>query len=128
MAIRGIVRKTLYGVSIFIGLLVAAATMQIQDGVGQTQDLQIAFDGGSLTATGRLDLAEQTIHMQLTSFLDQNIMPSADRSQIGRWMICSLLFASAVVTIAGTMEPDPEEAAEHHGYCRGYPAGPDEKK
>ena len=105
----------------FTNILKLAGTMQIHDGLAQTNDLQMAFDGGSLAATGTLDLADQTLHMQLTSLLDKSIVPAVDRSQIGGWMTTVMANGKGQLvipaTVTGTLSapkflPDPERMAK----------------
>lgn len=105
----------------FTSILKLAGTLQIRDGVATTNDLQMVFDGGSLTAAGTLDLADQSIRMQLTSLLDKSVVPSVDRSQIGGMMSTVMANGKGQLVIpanvTGTLkapkfQPDPERMAK----------------
>jgi uncharacterized protein involved in outer membrane biogenesis len=105
----------------FTNILKLAGTMRIQDGVANTDDMQLAFDGGSMSATGTAGLADQTLNLHVTTVLPKAISEQIGGSKAGGWMSTVLanskgeLIIPAIVT--GTFSqprfaPDAERIAK----------------
>lgn len=105
----------------FTNIVKLAGTMRIQDGVANTDDMQLAFDGGSMSATGTAGLADQTLNLRVTTVLPKAVSEQIGGSKAGGWMSTVLanskgeLIIPAIVT--GTFSqprfaPDAERIAK----------------
>ncbi len=71
-------------------ILSLTGTMQIHDGVASTDDLKLAFDGGSLGASGSLGLADQSIKMKVLSVLSKQASDRFGGSRVGGYLTTAL--------------------------------------
>lgn len=105
----------------FTNIVKLAGTMRIQDGVANTDDMQLAFDGGSMSATGTAGLADQTLNLRVTTVLPKAVSDQIGGSKAAGWMSTVLanskgeLIIPAIVT--GTFSqprfaPDAERIAK----------------
>jgi len=102
----------------FVGL---AGAFLLKDGVAQTENLRLDYDGGSLIAAGTLDLVDQTIQLRLTSTLPKSVSQQFAGSQAAGWMSTFLGNSKGEYVIparvTGTLShpkftPDPERMAK----------------
>jgi hypothetical protein len=63
-----------------------AGILNVQNGVAETNDLQMDFDGGSMAATGTAGLADQNLNLKVTTVLGKETSQSAGGSQVGGFM------------------------------------------
>jgi AsmA protein len=61
-------------------------TMRIQAGVARTDDLQMDFDGGTLTATGTTDLADQKLDLSVAALLSKDVSQRVGGNKVGGYM------------------------------------------
>lgn len=105
----------------FTNIIKLAGTLNIQNGVANTDDLQLQFDGGTLGASGSLGLADQQVKLKITTILPKEVSQRAGGSQVGGFMSTALanskgeLVIPAIVT--GTLDkprfaPDTEGMAK----------------
>jgi len=71
-------------------ILLLTGTMQIRDGLASTDDLKLAFDGGSLGASGSLGLADQSIKMKVLSVLSKQASDRFGGSKAGGYLTTAL--------------------------------------
>ncbi|MCC6364407.1 MAG: AsmA family protein [Bryobacterales bacterium] len=71
-------------------ILLLTGTMQIRDGLASTDDLKLAFDGGSLGASGSLGLADQSIKMKVLSVLSKQASDRFGGSRVGGYLTTAL--------------------------------------
>ncbi len=64
--------------------------MQIRDGVAPTDDLKLAFDGGTLGASGSLGLADQSIKMKVLSILSKQASDRFGGTKAGGYLTTAL--------------------------------------
>ena len=97
-----------------------SGSMKIENGVAHTDDLQMQFDGGSLSGTGLVNLVDQSLNLKLTTILAKDFT-QAFGGKIGGLLSTVLansrgeLVIPALVT--GTFssprfEPDPSRVAK----------------
>jgi uncharacterized protein involved in outer membrane biogenesis len=105
----------------FTNILKLAGTLKIDNGVANTDDLMLQFDGGSLAAAGSVGLADQQLKLRLTTVLEKALSQQAGGSQIGGFMSTALANAKGELVIpallSGTFakprfEPDPARIAK----------------
>lgn len=105
----------------FTNIVKLAGSLKIQNGVADTDDLQMQFDGGSLGAAGTMGLVDQQLKLRITAVLAKQVSQLAGGSQVGGWMSTALgnskgeLVIPAVVS--GTFErprfePDAQRMAK----------------
>ncbi|MBS1874540.1 MAG: AsmA family protein [Acidobacteria bacterium] len=105
----------------FTNIIKLAGTLNIQNGVATTNDLQLQFDGGTLGAAGSLGLADQQVKLRVTAVLPKDVSQRVGGGQIAGLMNTALanskgeLVIPAVVT--GTFDkprfaPDTEGMAK----------------
>ncbi len=105
----------------FTNIIKLAGTLTIQNGVANTDDLQLQFDGGTLGASGSVGLADQQVKMRVMAVLPKEVSQRAGGNRIGGFMSTVLanskgeLVIPALVT--GTFDklrfaPDPERMAK----------------
>jgi AsmA-like C-terminal region len=92
----------------------------ITNGLADTRDLKMNFDGGSLTAAGSVNLANQAIRMKLTTTMNRAFTDQFSGNQIGGLLTTTLTNKNGELIIpsivSGTMSsptfaPDPAEMA-----------------
>ncbi|HEY1337714.1 MAG TPA: AsmA-like C-terminal region-containing protein, partial [Bryobacteraceae bacterium] len=105
----------------FTNIQKLAGTVKIQDGVASTNDLQLAFEGGSLSAVGTAGLADQSLHLQVTTVLPKQVSDQVGGTKVGGWMSTALANSKGELVIpaivSGTFSqprfmPDPERMAK----------------
>jgi uncharacterized protein involved in outer membrane biogenesis len=98
-----------------------AGTMRIENGIANTDDLQVLFDGGSLTGAGSIGLVDQKLNMRVTTTLTKDLSQRAGGTQVGGWMSTVLSNPQGELIIpslvGGTIgqprfAPDPERIAK----------------
>ncbi len=97
-----------------------SGTFKIQDGVANSDNLQMAFDGGSLTGAGTIGLVDQTLNLKLTTVLTKDKTQHVSANMIGG-MISTVMSNSkgelvVPATVKGTFakpqfEPDTAQMA-----------------
>jgi uncharacterized protein involved in outer membrane biogenesis len=70
----------------FTNISKLAGNLHVQNGVAQTNDLKMDFDGGSMAAAGTAGLADQNLNLKVTTVLGKEISQSAGGSQVGGFM------------------------------------------
>jgi uncharacterized protein involved in outer membrane biogenesis len=70
----------------FTNISKLAGTLHVQNGVAQTNDFKMDFDGGSMAATGTAGLADQNLNLRVTTVLGRETSQSAGGSQVGGLM------------------------------------------
>ncbi|HEY1240708.1 MAG TPA: AsmA family protein [Bryobacteraceae bacterium] len=105
----------------FTNIQKLAGSVKIQDGVASTNDLQLVFEGGSMSAAGTAGLADQSLHLQVTTVLAKQVSDQVGGSKIGGWMSTALANSKGELivpaTVTGTFSqprfmPDPERMAK----------------
>jgi AsmA protein len=105
----------------FTNIIKLAGTLKIQNGVANTDDLQMQFDGGSLGAAGTIGLVDQQLKLRVTAILAKQISQLAGGSQVGGWMSTALGNSKGELVIpafvSGTFqkphfEPDAQRLAK----------------
>ena len=105
----------------FTNLARLTGNFNIKNGLAQTNDLQAVIDGGTLGATGAVNLAEQSMNMHLTAVLSQAFSKQVGGTSVGGFMNTALannrgeLVIPVIVT--GTFQhpsfaPDVEKIAQ----------------
>jgi uncharacterized protein involved in outer membrane biogenesis len=93
----------------------------IVNGVASTRNLELQMDGGSLAATGSMNLADQTLNMKTTAVLNSSLSQQAGGNRIGGFMQTALanskgeLVIPAIVTGSFAhphFAPDVEQMAQ----------------
>ena len=106
---------------VFTNILKLAGTVRIDNGVANTDDLAMDFDGGSMTAAGSIGLSDQQLKMKLTTILAKAISERAGGTQVGGIMNTVLANPKGELIIpslvGGTLSspkfmPDPERIAK----------------
>jgi len=67
-----------------------AGTLNIVNGVGNTNDLTAVLDTGSLSANGALNLVSQEINMHMTAVLASGVSQSVGGSKVGGYLNTAL--------------------------------------
>jgi uncharacterized protein involved in outer membrane biogenesis len=105
----------------YTNILKLAGTLRIQDGLANTDDLRLDFDGGSLTGAGSLGLADQQLKMRLTTVLAKELSQGAGASKVAGLMSTVLANSRGELVVpalvSGTFDkprfqPDPERIAK----------------
>lgn len=96
-------------------------SLTIKDGVASTEDLSLAFDGGSLTAAGQLGLADRQVKLKILTTLTSAMASKFGGASAPGWMTAFLQNAKGEMVIpalvTGTMDqprfaPDAARLAE----------------
>mgnify|MGYP001214356037 CR=1 FL=1 len=96
-------------------------TIRIDSGVAKTDDLQLAFDGGTLSAAGIANLADETLNLDVTALLTKEMSQSVGGSKVGGFMTTALATGKGELMIpckvSGTFStprflPDPARLAK----------------
>ncbi len=102
-------------------ILKLAGTLHLRNGIANTDDLHLDFDGGSLNGSGTLGLTDQQLKMRLTTVLAKEINPAGGKTQIAGLMSTVLANSKGELVIpalvSGTLDklrfqPDPERMAK----------------
>jgi uncharacterized protein involved in outer membrane biogenesis len=105
----------------FTNIVKLAGTLNIQNGIANTNDLMLQFDGGSLAAAGTMGLADRSLKMKVTAILPKDLSERAGGSRIGGFMSTALSNSKGELVIpaivSGTFdkprfEPDPQRIAK----------------
>lgn len=105
----------------FTNIVKLAGTLHIQNGVANTNDLQLQFDEGSMAAEGTIGLADQTLKLHVTTVLPKAVSQRAGSNQIAGFMSTALANSKGELVIpaivSGTFdkprfEPDPQRIAK----------------
>jgi uncharacterized protein involved in outer membrane biogenesis len=67
-----------------------SGTMQIADGVAQTEDLRVELAGAELGGRGQINLTDQTLNLRLTALFTKDFSQRVGGSQIGGLMVTTL--------------------------------------
>lgn len=98
-----------------------AGTIRIDSGVAKTDDLQLAFDGGTLNAAGVANLADETLNLDVTALLTKEMSQSVGGSKVGGYMTTAMATGKGELMIpckvSGTFSnprfvPDPARLAK----------------
>lgn len=98
-----------------------AGTVRIVSGVARTDDLQLEFDGGSLTATGAADLVAETLDLNVAALLNGNVSQQVGGSKVGGFMTTVAQNAKGELMIPAKVtgsfakprfQPDPSRLAK----------------
>jgi uncharacterized protein involved in outer membrane biogenesis len=74
----------------FTNLVQLSGTFDVKNGVAQTNDLKAVIDGGTLAATGTVNLADQELDLHVTAVLSKTASQQAGGTQIGGLMNTAL--------------------------------------
>jgi uncharacterized protein involved in outer membrane biogenesis len=70
----------------FTNISKLAGTLHLQNGLAQTNDLRMDFDGGSMAAAGTANLDDQNLNLKVTAVLGKETSQNAGGSQVGGFM------------------------------------------
>ena len=96
-------------------------TLNIHNGVAQTNDLKAALDVGNLAATGTMNLVNQGLNLHVTAVLNKGFSQSVGGTGIGGYLNTALANKNGElvlpILITGTMNhplvaPDIEQLAQ----------------
>ncbi len=92
----------------FTNIAKLSGSLHIENGVANTDDLQMQFDGGSMAAAGSIGLADQQLRMRVTTVLDKKVSALAGPNQVAGIMTAALSNAKGEMVIpaivSGTFE------------------------
>ncbi|HWD99563.1 MAG TPA: AsmA-like C-terminal region-containing protein, partial [Bryobacteraceae bacterium] len=71
----------------------------IVNGVATTRNLELQMDGGSLAATGSMNLADQTLNLKTTAVIDRGASQKAGGNRIGGFMQTALANSNGELVI-----------------------------
>lgn len=74
----------------FTNIVKLTGNFDVKNGVARTDNLNAVIDNGSLAAKGIVDLANQTLDMQVTAVLSQNFSESVGGTNIGGYLNTAL--------------------------------------
>ncbi len=74
----------------FTNIVQLTGNFDINDGIAQTNNLKAAIDGGTLAATGTVNLASQALNMHLTAVLNKALSQRVGGTQVGGFMNTAL--------------------------------------
>jgi hypothetical protein len=105
----------------FTNLTQLSGDFNVKDGVAQTNNLKAVIDGGTLAATGLVNLADQSLNLHVTAVLAKAMSQQVGGTQIGGFMNTALannqgeLVIPVIVT--GTFQhpqvaPDVQQVAQ----------------
>jgi hypothetical protein len=105
----------------FTNMAQLSGNFDVKNGVAQTNNLKAIIDGGTLAATGLVNLADQSLNMHVTAVLNKALSQEVGGTQIGGFMNTALannqgeLVIPVIVT--GTFQhpavaPDVQELAQ----------------
>src|SRR5262249_23723105 len=105
----------------FTNIAQLTGDFDVKNGVAQTNNLKAAIDGGTLAATGLINLADQSLNLHMTAVLDKALSQQVGGTQVGGFMNTALannqgeLVLPVIVT--GTFQhpqvaPDVQQVAQ----------------
>ncbi|HLW54650.1 MAG TPA: AsmA family protein [Candidatus Angelobacter sp.] len=74
----------------FTNIAQLSGTFDVKNGVAQTNDLKAAIDGGTMAATGLINLADQSLNLHVTAVLNKSLSQQVGGNQIGGFMNTAL--------------------------------------
>jgi AsmA protein len=74
----------------FTNLLQLSGNFDVKNGVAQTNNLKAVIDGGTLSGTGLVNLADQTLNMHVTAVLNKAFSQQVGGTQVGGYMTTAL--------------------------------------
>ncbi|MBI4907972.1 MAG: AsmA family protein [Acidobacteria bacterium] len=80
-------------------ILSLSGTMKFDNGVGSTNDLKLAFDGGTLGAAGTIGLVDQQLKLKVTSILSREASERFGGNRIGGFMTTALANKNGEIVI-----------------------------
>jgi AsmA protein len=98
-----------------------SGTFTVRDGVARTNNLKAVIDGGTIAATGQVNLADQSLNLRVTAVLNKTLSQQVGGSQIGGLMNTALANGQnelvLPIMITGTFQhpqvtPDAQQVAE----------------
>jgi len=98
-----------------------SGNFDVQNGLARTSDLTASIEGGTLGASGTVNLADQSLNMRLTTVLSREYSEKIGGSRIGGYLSTALanqqgeLVVPLIVTGSTTLPrvaPDPQRLAE----------------
>lgn len=105
----------------FTNVVQLTGNFDVKNGVAQTNDLKAVIDGGTLAATGTVNLADQSLNVHMTAVLSKSMSQQAGGTQIGGLMNTALANNQGElvipVLVTGTfqhpqVEPDLQQVAQ----------------
>ena len=73
--------------------------LDIENGVGTTNNLELLFPAGSLAAKGTINLVEQTLNMKVTAVLSKAVSSQVGGSKIGGYLTTALANSNGELVI-----------------------------
>ncbi|HLJ86096.1 MAG TPA: AsmA family protein [Candidatus Angelobacter sp.] len=74
----------------FTNIAQLTGTFDVQNGVAQTNDLKAVIDGGTTSASGTINAADQTLNLRVTAVLNKALSQQVGGSQVGGFMSTAL--------------------------------------
>jgi uncharacterized protein involved in outer membrane biogenesis len=74
----------------FTNLVQLSGNFDVKNGMAQTNNLKAVIDGGTLAATGLVNLADQSLNLHVTAILNKAMSQQVGGSQIGGFMNTAL--------------------------------------
>ncbi len=74
----------------FTNIAQLTGDFDVKNGVAQTNNLKAAIDGGTLAATGLVNLADQSLNLHMTAILDKAMSQQVGGTQVGGFMNTAL--------------------------------------
>lgn len=105
----------------FTNVVQLTGNFDVTNGVAQTNDLKAVIDGGTLAATGTVNLANESLNLHMTAVLSKGMSQQVGGTQIGGLMSTALANNQGElvmpVLVTGTfqhpqIEPDLQQVAE----------------
>ncbi len=83
----------------FTNIVQLFGEVAIRDGVAGTDNLRLILESGTVSATGTVDLVDQTLNMHLTTILDRDTSEKSGGSRIGGFLSTALANAKGELVI-----------------------------
>jgi AsmA protein len=105
----------------FTDLVQLTGNFDVKNGVAQTNNLKAVIDGGTMAASGMVNLADQSLNMHVTAVLTKALSQQVGGSQVGGYMNTALannqgeLVLPVIVTGSfqhPRVEPDVQQIAQ----------------
>jgi hypothetical protein len=74
----------------FTDLIQLSGNFDVRNGVAQTNNLKAVINGGTMAATGLVNLADQSLNMHVTAVLNKALSQQVGGSQVGGFMNTAL--------------------------------------
>ena len=74
----------------FTNLTSLTGNFDVKNGLAQTNNLKAAIDGGTLAATGLVNLADHSLNMKMTAVLNKELSQQVGGNQVGGFMNTAL--------------------------------------